>query len=312
MSQECHICPHRCRIPEGALGLCRARGCRDGRIVDLNYGAVTSAALDPIEKKPLNRFYPGSLILSVGSYGCNFKCGFCQNSSISMCGPEIPAQRVTPAALCQKATELQEAGNIGVAYTYNEPLVGWEFVRDTARLVYEADMKNVVVTNGYINEEPLLDLLPYIDAFNIDLKAYSEAFYKEIGGDLETVKRSIRLASLESHVEVTTLIVPGLNDSDEEMEELSQWLASVSADIPLHITRFFPRYKMLDREPTDVDRILALSLIAKKHLKYVYEGMSDRARASRPDKISISTAAALSPVETTQPVLPGAVLPHCP
>lgn len=253
--------------------MCRARGCVDGKIVDLNYGQVTGAALDPIEKKPLAHFYPGSRILSVGSYGCNFRCGFCQNSSISMCGPDSSmTQHCSPEHLCALAAAHVPGGNIGVAYTYNEPLVGYEFVRDTSRLVHDAGLKNVVVTNGYINEEPLQELLPLIDAMNIDLKSFSEKFYRDIGGGLAPVKRTIELSSRECHVEVTTLIVPGRNDTDEEMGALSSWLASVSPDIPLHITRFFPRHKMSDAEPTDVDHLLHLVKIAQRHLRRVYAG----------------------------------------
>lgn len=272
MKTVCRICPHACYIEEGKLGLCRARGNVDGEIVDLNYGRLTAAALDPIEKKPLARFFPGSFILSVGSYGCNFHCGFCQNNGVSMCGPETSYTSYSPEELVKTAVSLIPRGNIGVAYTYNEPLIGFEYVRDTSRLVHAADLKNVVVTNGYINEGPLEELLPLIDAMNIDLKAFSDQFYKDIGGDLETVKRSIELASKKCHVEVTTLIVPGLNDSDEEMGELSAWLASVSPDIPLHVTRFFPRYKMCDAQPTDISRLLHLADIARRHLRYVYEG----------------------------------------
>ena len=223
------------------LGLCRARGTVNGEVKDLNYGKVTSAALDPIEKKPLAEFMPGSTILSIGSYGCNFKCGFCQNSSISMCGPEASYDTHTPEELVKAALQLRRQGNIGIAYTYNEPLIGWEFVRDTAALIHDVGLRNVVVTNGYINRGPLEELLPRIDAFNIDLKSFSEAFYKRIGGDLETVKQSIEICAQSSHVEVTTLIIPGLNDSDEEMDALAGWLAGVSPQIPLHITRFFPR-----------------------------------------------------------------------
>lgn len=273
MRATCIICPHECSIAEGQLGLCRARGCEDGRIRDLNYGKVTSAALDPIEKKPLARFHPGSYILSVGSYGCNFRCGFCQNSAISMCGPKDSSyQYCAPENLADLAEQYVPQGNIGIAYTYNEPLVGYEFVRDTSRLIHERGLKNVVVTNGYINEEPLLELLPLIDAMNIDLKAFSEAFYRDIGGGLDPVKRSIELASRQCHVEVTTLIVPGRNDSDDEMGALSSWLASVSPDIPLHVTRFFPRYKMQDAQPTDVAHLLHLVEIARRHLRYVYAG----------------------------------------
>lgn len=272
MSAECHICPHHCHVENGHLGMCRARGARDGAIVDLNYGRVTSAGLDPIEKKPLARFFPGSMILSVGSYGCNFRCGFCQNHAISMCGPDESYEYCSPEQLTQTALRLVPQGNIGLAYTYNEPLVGYEFVRDTARLIHEAGLRNVVVTNGFVNREPLAELLPLVDAFNIDLKAFSDAFYRRIGGRLDTVKDSIRLASEQTHVEVTTLIVPGENDSEQEMDELSSWLASVSPKIPLHITRFFPRYKMRGRQPTPVSDVLRLAEVARMHLDYVYEG----------------------------------------
>lgn len=272
MKAECRICPHRCRIEEGALGLCRARGAVDGTVVDLNYGKVTSAALDPIEKKPLAQFMPGSSILSIGSYGCNFRCGFCQNSAISMCGPETSSDTHTPEELVRAALQLRGQGNIGLAYTYNEPLIGWEFVRDTATLIHEVGLQNVVVTNGYINREPLEELLPLIDAFNIDLKSFSDSFYRDIGGDLETVKQTIEICSQTSHVEVTTLIIPGMNDADEEMGALSSWLAGINPQIPLHITRFFPRYKMRTKEATAPESVLHLTKIARRHLENVYAG----------------------------------------
>lgn len=272
MKAECRICPHRCRIEEGKLGLCRARGTVEGEVRDLNYGKVTSAALDPIEKKPLAQFMPGSTVLSIGSYGCNFKCGFCQNSAISMCGPEANYDIHGPEELVKAALQLRSQGNIGLAFTYNEPLIGWEFVRDTAHLIHDVGLQNVVVTNGYINRGPLEELLPLIDAFNIDLKAFSDAFYRKIGGDLETVKQSIELCDPVSHVEVTTLIIPGLNDSDEEMGALAGWLASVNPEIPLHITRFFPRYEMRDKDPTPPETILHLKEIAGRHLHHVYAG----------------------------------------
>lgn len=273
MKAQCKVCPHECRIEEDHLGLCRARGNVNGVIRDLNYGQLTSAALDPIEKKPLRRFFPGSMILSVGSYGCNFKCGFCQNNSISMCGPEDGSYTYCPPEkLLETAVSLIPQGNIGAAYTYNEPLIGYEYVRDCSKLLHEAALKNVVVTNGYINEGPLRDLLPNIDAMNIDLKAFSDKFYKDIGGDLETVKRSIEISNEACHVEVTTLIVPGLNDSEEEMGALSSWLASVDPDIPLHVTRFFPRYKMQNADPTDVTHLMKLVDIARRHLNDVSAG----------------------------------------
>lgn len=273
MRVRCEICPHHCNIEEGHIGLCRARTNRDGRIVSENYGKLTALALDPIEKKPLNHFYPGSKVLSIGSYGCNLKCSFCQNSDISMVGgTEIKTQETTAEEMTKKAILLQSKGNIGIAYTYNEPLIGYEFIRDCAFLIKQAGLKNVVVTNGYICEEPLKQLIPFIDAFNIDLKGFTEAYYHKLGGDLETVKRSIEIASERSHVEVTTLIVPGENDSDEEMEALSLWLSKINPDIVLHISRFFPRFQMQDHDATPVEQVYHLAKIARKKLRYVYEG----------------------------------------
>ncbi len=268
----CTICPRGCVIAEGQKGFCGGRANRSGEIVPDNYGKVTSIALDPIEKKPLRQFRPGSHILSVGSYGCNLRCPFCQNHSISMEKNPSRYVEVTPSQLVDRALELVPQGNIGIAYTYNEPLIGYEFVRDCASSARKEGLANVVVTNGYINEEPLRQLLPLIDAFNIDLKGFRENFYRWVGGDLETVKRSIRLAAEQSHVEVTTLIISGENDSEEEMRELAGWLASVNPEIPLHISRFFPAYKMADRSPTPREKILGLASIARESLRYVYTG----------------------------------------
>ncbi|WP_195267631.1 AmmeMemoRadiSam system radical SAM enzyme [Eubacterium sp. 1001713B170207_170306_E7] len=272
MKRTCDLCPHHCVIEEGRTGFCQARGNNGERIVCENYGRLTSAALDPIEKKPLNRFCPGSTILSVGSYGCNLRCSFCQNSSISMGGRDTRTIRVTPEMLADKAESLKEAGNIGIAYTYNEPLVGYEFVRDCAALIHERGMKNVVVTNGNICTNYFEGLFPLIDAMNIDLKAFNEAFYEMVSGDLETVKANIRLAAERCHVEITTLIIPGENDSEEEMDALSGWLAAINPKIPLHISRFFPSYQMVDRGPTAAGTVYQLAEIARNHLEYVYTG----------------------------------------
>lgn len=273
MRVQCGICPHHCKIEEGHTGLCRARGNRNGEITAGNYGELTAMALDPIEKKPLYHFYPGSRILSIGSYGCNLDCPFCQNCDISMAGAnDIETVYISCEELVAKALALRERGNIGIAYTYNEPLIGYEYVRDCASLAKKMGLKNVVVTNGYICEEPLRELLPLIDAFNIDLKGFTQGYYHKLRGDLATVKRSIEIASEKSHVEVTTLIVPGENDTDEEMEELSGWLAGVNPDIPLHISRFFPRWQMQDRNATPVKQVYHLADIARKKLKYVHEG----------------------------------------
>lgn len=273
MTAQCLVCKNRCTLMEGQTGACRARRNVGGQVVSVNYGQITGMALDPVEKKPLRRFYPGSRILSVGSFGCNLTCPFCQNHEISMASEETSgAVFVSPEELARRAADLKKAGNIGVAYTYNEPLVGWEYVRDTARLIRQAGMKNVLVTNGSVSEAVLDEVLPLTDAMNIDLKGFSEEYYRKLGGDLETVKRFIRRASTGCHVELTTLIVPGENDSREEMEAEAAWIASVGDEIPLHVTRFFPNWKMRDRRATDVEEVYALARVAGEYLKYVYVG----------------------------------------
>ncbi len=264
---------HRCRLKEGQIGACRARKNENGKSVSISYGLLTSLALDPIEKKPLARFQPGSMILSAGSFGCNLKCPFCQNASIAAAGiQDTEAERMEPEDLARLAQELTRRGNIGVAFTYNEPMVGYEFVRDTARLVKERQMKNVVVTNGSASQNILEEVLPYIDAFNIDLKGFTKEYYKKLGGDLDIVLDFIRTAAGRSHVELTTLIVPGENDTPEEMQALSAWIAGVNRTIPLHISRFFPRHHMRDKQPTDVKLLHRLADIAKQHLDTVLLG----------------------------------------
>lgn len=272
MSLHCTLCFHHCQLEDGQTGLCRARGNRNGQIVALNYGRLTALALDPIEKKPLRRFHPGSLVLSVGSFGCNLHCPFCQNASIAAADADAPTRYVAPEALVQEALRLRPQGNIGIAYTYNEPLVGYEYVHDCAALVRQANMVNVLVSNGTIAEEPWRALLPLIDAVNIDLKGFTPEWYRTLGGDLETVKRSITMAASVCHVEVTTLIVPGENDSAEHMRALSTWLSALDPDIPLHVSRFFPRHRMTDRASTSVEAVYHLADIARERLHFVYTG----------------------------------------
>lgn len=273
MKIRCELCPHHCGLEEGQVGLCRARQNKNGQMICQNYAKVTALSLDPIEKKPLDRFFPGSKILSVGSYGCNLCCPFCQNSTIAMADEQrAQIMFVSPQQLVDQALALAPGGSIGLAYTYNEPLVGYEYVYDCALLAREKGLKNVLVTNGYFCEEPLQKLIALIDAMNIDLKGFTEEYYQKLGGDLSTVKRFISLAAPRCHVEVTTLIVPGENDSEQEMTELSGWLASVNPEIALHVTRFFPHWKMANCSPTPVSTIYRLAQVARKQLRYVYEG----------------------------------------
>ena len=269
----CSVCPHHCALREGAVGRCRARKCIDGKITCINYGKITSLALDPIEKKPLYYFYPGSRIVSVGSFGCNLSCPFCQNHEIAAAGAREAryARDMTPEEICEIAEETRDRGNIGVAYTYNEALVGYEFVRDTAKLVHEAGMKNVLVTNGTAELPILEELLPYIDAMNIDLKAFRPELYKWLGGDLQTVMNFITRAAQESHVELTSLIVPGKNDSLEDMEREASWIAGIDPNIPLHITRYFPRHRMSE-PPTRISLMRELKSVAERHLNRVLLG----------------------------------------
>ena len=268
---HCMLCPHNCHIKNNKQGICGVRVNIEGDLYADSYGQITSLGLDPIEKKPLYRYSPGSYILSVGSYGCNFSCSFCQNHSISLNKPVTTY--ISPEELTNEAFNLKKSGNIGLAYTYNEPFINYEYILECCKLIKDKGMKNVIVTNGYVQKAPLLEILPYIDAMNIDLKSFTQEFYKKIcSGNIEHVKETIELASKACHVEVTCLIVPGLNDSPEEIDAMSLWLSKLSMELPLHLTRFFPRHKMTEKEPTPISVLDKLAKIAKQHLKYVYLG----------------------------------------
>ena len=282
---RCNVCFHHCELNEGETGFCGGRVCKNGAVRAANYGRITGFALDPIEKKPLRRFYPGSFILSVGSYGCNLRCPFCQNHGISWSEEALAlagrAEYVSPEELVQAALQLKSRGNMGLAFTYNEPLIGYEFVRDTARLSHEAGMKNVLVSNGTAELSVLEELSPYIDAMNIDLKGFSDCYYREVlGGDLDMVKAFITRAVRLCHVELTTLIVPGENDTEEEMRRLSAWIAGltdekgdcVGSSVPLHVSRFFPTFLMQDRAATEVALVYRLAEAARERLRFVYTG----------------------------------------
>ena len=282
---RCEVCFHHCEIAEGQRGFCGARVCAGGTVRPGNYGKITGLALDPIEKKPLRKFFPGSMILSAGSYGCNLRCPFCQNHEISWSAAAMAcagtAETVAPEDLVRAAVRLKSRGNIGLAFTYNEPLVGWEFVRDTGRLAHEAGLRTVLVTNGTAELSVLEAVAPHIDAMNIDLKGFTDRYYTRVlGGSLEMVKAFIARAVQLCHVELTTLIVPGENDSEQEMRSLSRWVAGltdengtpVGAGIPLHVSRFFPRFRMTDREATDPGTVRRLAGTARENLRDVYVG----------------------------------------
>ena len=271
----CETCPRRCRLADGQTGACRARRAEGGRVVCANYGKVTSLALDPIEKKPLAFFRPGSPVLSIGSFGCNLRCPFCQNHSISQAGADaVEWTETTPAALADLAAKLaKERGNLGLAYTYNEPLVGWEFVRDCAQEVRARGLANVLVSNGVASPAVVAELAPLLDAANVDLKGPDQAFYDWVGGDFAAACATIRaLHEAGVHVEATTLVVPGRNDTDEAIDAVAAFLASVSPDLPLHVTRFFPRWRFLEAEPTPVATVRRLASVARRRLRRVLVG----------------------------------------
>ena len=278
---ECGVCFRHCQIAEGRLGFCGGRIVRDGRVEAYNYGRITALALDPIEKKPLARFFPGSKILSVGSFGCNLRCPFCQNHDISWSEQARQyaktAETLSPEELAALALTTRGRGNIGLAFTYNEPLIGWEFVRDAARLAKAQGLKNVLVTNGTAELAVLEELKPYIDAMNVDLKGFTDDYYSRVlGGDRKQVMAFIEEAVRTCHVELTTLIVPGENDTEAEMRALSRWVGGLKnpdgEDVPLHVTRFFPRFHMQDREATEVRVVYRLAEVARESLRYVYTG----------------------------------------
>lgn len=265
----CRLCPHQCHIAKGRTGACRARKNIDGVLIAESYGRVVSLNLDPIEKKPLLRFHPDMMILSAGSYGCNMKCPYCQNHTISQ--RTLKADFVSPQELLCFAKNT--ARNIGIAFTYNEPTMSFEYIMDTAPLFKKEGMKVVLVTNGMIRQEPLGALLPFLDAVNIDVKTFNADKYKSIGGHLATVMKTVEMCfAANVHVEVTSLIVPGQNDDSADMHAQAKWLAGISPEIPLHLSRFFPNYKMTDCDPTSVKTLEELAKVARQYLKHVYLG----------------------------------------
>ncbi|MEL3908845.1 MAG: AmmeMemoRadiSam system radical SAM enzyme [Treponemataceae bacterium] len=285
---KCTVCHHNCELLPSAMGFCGVRQNIDGKIVNRSYGLISSIALDPIEKKPLYQYFPGSSILSVGSFGCNMACDFCQNYHIAQkrlpkCDTES-GERFTPLELVELAVRTKHRGNIGIAFTYNEPLINYEFIIDCGKIIKKtnADLKLILVTNGHLNEEYAQKIYPFVDAMNIDLKFFNESFYKKMGGNFSLVKNFISEAVKHCHVELTYLLIPHLNDTAEEVEAMASWVASLDCkgtspiksgkEIPLHISRFFPTYKLTDRAPTSIASVYAAVDLAKKYLHRVYPG----------------------------------------
>lgn len=278
---RCTLCPHNCILTEGRFGACRLRTIKNNVPISINYGEAASVGVDPIEKKPLYHFKPSKNILSIGGFGCNMTCSFCQNYEISQNRP--PSEFLSIDRLITIMDTIDN--NAGVAFTYNEPFMWYEYMYEACKAIKErtrnttnavdnacSDYSTVIVTNGYVNEKPLLNILPYVDAMNIDLKAYTNKYYNKIcGASLDPVLETIKRSSKKCHVEITTLLVSDENDSEEEAEKIAQFISSIDENIPLHLSRYFPRYKM-ENEATHIEKLLQAQDIAKKYLKYVYIG----------------------------------------
>lgn len=265
---KCSLCPHECVIPPWNVGRCKVRRNDDGVLNTLNYYRLGGSNVDPIEKKPLYGFYPGRKIASIGSFGCNLSCDFCQNYQM--------VQRTDRGIAFTKEEVLEwvkKSGGIGLAYTYNEPTVWYETIIELMPEIHDLGLKNVMVSNGFINEKPWASLLPYLDAVNIDVKFLDDETAREVtGGVVEPVWKRIKEAvEADVHVEVTHLVVPGLNDSDEEVEEIAKSMAEIDKKMILHLSRYFPEYKRTTA-PTPKETLARLQRVAKKHLDRVYLG----------------------------------------
>jgi len=271
---ECQLCPHHCRMADGKTGLCRSRKNKGGVLVSEVYGKPCSLAIDPIEKKPLYHFHPGTTCLSMACTGCNFRCLNCQNYEISQVQPsEVDHYDLSPEAVVELCLEHHCPG---IAYTYTEPLTYLEYITDTARLAHKAGLWNILVTAGYVCQEPLNDLLPHLDAANIDLKSFSDDIYMKVsGGHLQPVLDTIlAMHGAGVWIELTNLIIPGVNDDRQMIRKMCRWIAANGlADNPLHFSRFFPKYKMRNIPPTPLQTLKEAEQIAlEEGIKYVYLG----------------------------------------
>lgn len=280
---KCKLCPQLCLIEPGDTGYCFIRKNIDGVLYAAEYGRVSSAHLDPIEKKPLYNFHPGSTIFSIGGIGCNLRCPWCQNWNIAQPRDSFPGvdleditnqftEKLPPEKAVETAKKYIPNKCIGIAYTYNEPFTWYEYVKDIAVLVKEEGLYNVMVTNGYVLKEPLRELLPLIDAMNIDIKGFKDSFYNELGGHLRPPLKTAEVSKEYCHIEITNLVIPGLNDSRQDFEKLVDWVAgSLGTDTPLHFSRYFPSYKMAT-EPTPIETLRLAEKIAREKLEFVYLG----------------------------------------
>ncbi len=273
---QCHLCPHQCRIKEGDTGTCMVRKNIEGKLYSLVYGKTIAEHLDPIEKKPIFHYFPGSYSYSIATIGCNFKCQFCQNHDISQylrnSGESLPGKSSSVEDIVEAAARKQSKS---ISYTYTEPTIFFEYAYDICRRAKEKDIGNVFVSNGYISPEAITEISPYLDAINIDLKNFNDNTYKKInGGRLQPVLDAIaKYKERGVWVEVTTLIVPGLNDSEKELKEIANFLAQIDPDIPWHVSRFYPNYKMSDSNPTPMETMkLALQIGKEKGLNFIYSG----------------------------------------
>jgi len=265
---QCLLCPHNCIINEGSVGICGIRRNKNGILYAESYGKVSAVAIDPIEKKPLYHFYPGSGVLSFGTLGCNFKCPYCQNWHISQ-NVNYPTEFLTPEEAIEIA--IKNKTNL-ISYTYSEPLIWYEWVLETSKLAKKKDFKNILVTNGYINLDPLKEIVKYTDAANIDVKAFNQDFYTKLcKAKLEPVLKNVEYLFDKIHIELTMLIIPGWNDKLDEIEKFCKWVGSLSKDIPVHFSRYFPQYKF-DEPPTEIETLKKAYEIGKSFLNYVYLG----------------------------------------
>jgi pyruvate formate lyase activating enzyme len=271
---ECLLCPHNCKLADGKTGICGVRKNTGERIELMTYNILSGYSLDPVEKKPLYHFFPGHNVLSIGSFGCNMKCDYCQNYHISQKVPESLIPDMTIDRIISDALSTEK--NIGIAFTYNEPVIWYEYVKDVAERIKKEGLYTIMVSNGYVNREPLGEIIRFTDAFNIDLKAFNNNFYRKLTGtELEPVKNSLKqIAGSGKHLEITTLIIPGQNDDEKEMSLQSEWIAGeLGKDVPFHLSRYFPMYKR-NNPPTTEESLNKLFDIASSHLNYVYMGNS--------------------------------------